>query len=195
MGVLIQTIATPGRPGAPAPSGFDDPFAMLDACHERVQRMLALLQRLQTHLTNAGCDVQAQDAARDILRYFDQAAPHHHLDEERHLVPVLRTLGGADDRLADTMLAQHAEMALQWTALRTVLLALTDVLPDGAASPVALGSEQVQTFVGLYREHMVLEDDLIYPHCRGAMDAAALAVAGDEMASRRGVPTSPRTTL
>lgn len=34
---------------APA-AGFDEPFEMLTACHGRVDRMLALLQRLATHL-------------------------------------------------------------------------------------------------------------------------------------------------
>ena len=37
---------TSALPGFNAPSvGFEQPFAMLEACHERVQRTLALLQR------------------------------------------------------------------------------------------------------------------------------------------------------
>jgi hypothetical protein len=37
-------------PGA----GFDAPFEMLDACHQRVERMLVLLGRLSAHLGTRG---------------------------------------------------------------------------------------------------------------------------------------------
>ena len=62
-------------PGFNAPAvGFEQPFAMLEACHERVQRTLTLLQRLRAHVREHGADVPAQQAARDVLRYFDIAA-------------------------------------------------------------------------------------------------------------------------
>ena len=43
-------------------AGFDEPFAMLHACHERVERSLALLERLTAHLAQHGADAQARDA-------------------------------------------------------------------------------------------------------------------------------------
>ena len=64
---------------------FEQPYEMMEACHERVHRMLALLERLREHLPLHGADAQAQQAARDIMRYFDQAAPQHHTDEELQL--------------------------------------------------------------------------------------------------------------
>ena len=74
---------------APA-AGFDEPFEMLAACHERVQRMLRLLRRLAAHLGEHGADAQAAQAAVDVMRYFDEAAPRHHDDEELHVLPRLR---------------------------------------------------------------------------------------------------------
>ena len=65
-------------PGA----GFDQPFEMLLACHERVERMLGLLERLAQHLAEHGCTPDAAQAARDVMRYFDIAGPAHHEDEE-----------------------------------------------------------------------------------------------------------------
>jgi hemerythrin-like domain-containing protein len=192
MGVLIRTIAAPGQ-GSTGPSGFDDPFAMLDACHERVRRMLTLLQRLHEHLQSHGADAQAQDAAQDILRYFDHAAPHHHLDEERHLVPVLHALGRPEDlALAGTLLAQHADMARHWAALREILLKLA---VGDATAVLALNQERVQAFVRLYQDHIALEEGTIYPRSRATMDAAALAAAGAEMARRRGVPGGLQTPV
>ena len=83
-------------PGLRSPSaGFDQPFEMLGACHERVQRTLDLLQRLQTYLAEQGVDDSARQAARDVLRYFDIAAPLHHQDEERHVFPPLLAQGDA----------------------------------------------------------------------------------------------------
>ena len=49
-------------------AGFDQPFEMLAACHERVQRMLALMTKLAAHLPAHGADEQARSAARDVMR-------------------------------------------------------------------------------------------------------------------------------
>lgn len=37
----------------------------------RVESQLAGLERLVPHLTQHGCDINAQDAARALMRYFD----------------------------------------------------------------------------------------------------------------------------
>ncbi|HEX2546883.1 MAG TPA: hemerythrin domain-containing protein, partial [Ramlibacter sp.] len=91
---MTQPIRLQSLVASPA-AGFEEPFGMLEACHERVQRMLALLQRLREHLASHGADTQAQQAARDVMRYFDQAAPLHHQDEELHVFPPLLARGSA----------------------------------------------------------------------------------------------------
>ncbi|AVO48995.1 hypothetical protein C6568_06825 [Melaminivora suipulveris] len=78
-------------PGVRAPgAGFDEPFAMLDACHERVRRSLDLLERLRAYLPDKGCDDSARQAARDVLRYFDIAAPLRH--EDLTIYPAARAV-------------------------------------------------------------------------------------------------------
>jgi Hemerythrin HHE cation binding domain len=62
---------------------------MLATCHERVRRMLTLQAKLQQQLLDQGCDEPARQAARDVMRYFDIAAPLHHQDEELHVFPPL----------------------------------------------------------------------------------------------------------
>jgi hemerythrin-like domain-containing protein len=160
----------------PPAVGFDQPFEMLSACHERVQRSLALLGRLAAHLLAAGADAAARDAAGDVLRYFDLAAPHHHEDEERHVLPRLREMGRAD--VADRLAADHQAMHAAWAALRPGLLALRDDarVPDTAAwAP----------FAAMYDAHIALEEELAYPTVRAQLDAPALAAMGGEMAGRR----------
>lgn len=156
--------------------GFDQPYEMLGACHDRVERSLALLLRLADHLGKIGADAQARDAARDVLRYFDIAAPHHHEDEERHVVPRLRALGQA--ALAERLLQEHRDMHAAYQRLRPGLLALRDAaeVPDTAHWPA---------FAALYRAHIELEESRIYPVTRDGLSAAQLAAMGDEMAGRR----------
>jgi hypothetical protein len=105
-------------------AGFDQPFAMLSACHERLYRMLQLLERLAAHLPDNGCDPHAVGAARDLTRYFDVAAPAHHEDEERHVLPALRAAG--DDAFAAQLEQEHHEMRRRWAELRANLALVID---------------------------------------------------------------------
>lgn len=43
----------------------------------RVESQLANLERLVPHLTQHGCDISAQDAARMLMRYFDSTRLSH----------------------------------------------------------------------------------------------------------------------
>ena len=47
------------EPGQQKPATFEDPESMLLACHQRVQRMCALLLRLHAHANQNGADEQA----------------------------------------------------------------------------------------------------------------------------------------
>lgn len=102
--------ATKSFPGFESPAaGFDEPFEMLDACHDRLRRSLELLERLQRYLLTHAVDEQARQAALDALRYFTVAAPLHHEDEERHVVPLLRQSGQRVWEDASTRLMQDHE--------------------------------------------------------------------------------------
>jgi hemerythrin-like domain-containing protein len=157
--------------------GFDAPFEMLAACHERVHRSLDLLQRLHAHVLQHGVDAQARDAATDVLRYFDRAGPAHHEDEARHVLPRLHAAGLAP--LAQRLHADHAEMERLWAALRVPLLAWQH------GESAALDADQVQRYVSLYDAHMALEDGQAFGAARAGLDEAALARMGAEMAARR----------
>lgn len=150
---------------------------MLLACHERVQRSLDLLLRLQAHAATHGADDQARDAARDVLRYFDLAGPKHHEDEERHVLPRLRAAGL--DALASRLAADHAEMGRQWAALRPAL----EALRDGGGQ--VLDASACRAYADLYAGHMAAEEGQAFPRAARDLDAATLAAMGGEMAGRR----------
>ena len=167
-------------PGA----GFEEPFEMLEACHQRVHRMLGLLQRLEAHLRDTGADANAQQAARDVMRYFDLAAPAHHEDEERHVLPHLREWGQA--ALADRLHAEHERMSAAWAEVRADLqrVAGGDWAPDGLDAAAA----RWQAMAALYGAHIEAEESQAYGVVREGIDAATRRAMGDEMARRRGLP-------
>jgi hemerythrin-like domain-containing protein len=157
--------------------GFDQPFEMLAACHERVRRSLDLLQRLHTHVAQQGVDAQARDAARDVMRYFDVAGPAHHEDEERHVLPRLRDAG--QSALAERLQADHAEMTRLWGQLRVGLAAWA------SGGDAALDATVLQRYVDLYADHLAVEDEQAFVVARQRADAADCAAMGQEMAARR----------
>lgn len=171
---------------APA-AGFDQPFEMLGACHERVRRSLALLQRLMEHLERHGADAAARGAAADVLRYFDIAAPAHHEDEERHVLPVLRACGDAAlAALAERLHDDHRRMAEAWSAARPGLQTLAEGAPWSAEARAHF--EAWRGFAGLYAGHLEAEDRIAFPAAVARTPAVATAAMGREMALRRGVP-------
>jgi hemerythrin-like domain-containing protein len=166
---------------ASAPS-FDDPLGMLRACHGRIARQLATLERLQRHLPENGCDADARAAARAILRYFDSAAPNHHADEEASLFPRLKTaLPGRADALIADLEREHQALAMNWRRLRPLLAGIA----GGACAN--LSPRQVAAVRAAYDAHIAKEESALIPLAAGTFDAATLAAIGREMAARRGV--------
>jgi hemerythrin-like domain-containing protein len=174
----------------PAPqAGFEAPFEMLQACHERVQRSLALMARLQQHLQDVGCDDNARQAARDVLRYFDVAAPLHHQDEELHVFPPL--LLGADTAmrsLVRQLMQDHRDIEASWLDARAVLQA---VAQQGLATLADAQTQSLNRFAVLYGQHIVHEEGLAYPAAQAVLSATELHTMARDMMERRGVQPLP----
>ena len=178
--------ALPGfhTPGA----GFEAPFEMLAACHERVERMLALQTRLQQHLQEKGRDEAARQAARDVMRYFDLAAPLHHQDEELHVFPPL--LAGPDAGLrivVERLLQDHRTMGRSWPEARHVLELIAESPTAGWTPLAATQTAALDGFAALYVRHLADEDHLVYPAAETALTGQALQAMSRDMMQRRGV--------
>jgi hemerythrin-like domain-containing protein len=165
--------------GAAAP-GFDRPLDVLEACHGRIAKQCATLEKLLAHLPAHGADAQAQQAARAVLSYFDTAAVHHHDDEERNLFPLLEQANapGACD-LVETLTLEHDEQALLWRRLRLQLQAVE----AGMAS--TLDDALAQRFIAMNRAHLEFENTHVLPLARQTLDATAIERLGRAMAARR----------
>jgi hemerythrin-like domain-containing protein len=170
-------------------AGFDQPLELWLACHDRVRRMTGLLERLHEHLGNMGADDAARVTAATIRRYFDEAAPRHHEDEEVDLFPLLRRLlpAKAPERLPEVeqalarLEADHASLGRVWQALRPALEAVE------RGEPARLDAGAVRTFADGYRGHCEVEDTIVADALRLCLDGADLDALGQAMAERRGV--------
>lgn len=164
-------------------ASFDEPIALLSACHDRVRHYAGLALKLAQYLPEHGADQQAREAASSILRYFDVAAPLHHQDEEEDLFPLLAERG--DDMLKAlvgiTMFEQHVELAALWQQVRACLLAIA--AGESSDFPLALATE----FSQRYPAHALIEDEQIYPFAAQLLSEEELAELGRHMAARRGV--------
>lgn len=170
-------------------AGFDQPLELWLACHDRVRRMAGLLERLREHIAHIGADDAARVTATTIRRYFVEAAPRHHQDEEIDLFPLLRRKLplAAPERAAevnaalDRLEADHASLGRVWERLRPVL----EAIERGEAAE--LDAADVRVFADGYRGHCEVEDTIVADALRSCMAGADLDALGQAMAERRGV--------
>jgi len=175
-------------PAQEATANFNNPLALLHACHGKIQAQCETLRRLSGHLASNGCDLQAQQAAQKILHYFDTSGQFHHQDEEENLFPGLRQSAGSEkpavDVLLDRLLSEHAVMASAWSGLRSVLLQLV----KGIHAP--LGDALLDKFITSYANHIDLEERELLPLAARLLSSQQIAEIGKQMAERRGVKTA-----
>ena len=170
---------------APAPS-FDDPFGMLVACHARMRRQLATLARLARHVTEHGADADARAAASAILRYFDEAAPNHHADEDRSVLPRVLERRPELATLVAGIGTDHRTLDRHWRKLRPLLSGIA------AGRNEALPPLLVREVCDGYLAHLSHEEERLFPVAQACLDAPTVVAIGREFAVRRGVdPDAP----
>ena len=159
------------------------PVELLVTCHERLLDKLALLRRLQSHLTRKEPDKQAREAAVNILRYFDLAAPLHHQDEELHIFPAVKKVADHQmQQLLRRLLADHRTFRRLWRDLRSRLRELATT-----QNPVLLPLGLVTAFCDLHVQHIQLEESIVFPAALRHVDSIALVEMAADMMQRRGL--------
>lgn len=164
---------------APAPS-FHEPIGLLRACHEKMLQHALTLERLPTHLEQHGADADFAQAAMRVLRYFDEAAPAHHMDEEATLFPWLLTHPGLPAALRSTLQRlrhQHTELEQNWHDLACDL---RHALTKGVVCPLRL-----EPFLSSNRAHLLCENTEIFPLAEALLDPETARELGTAMQRRR----------
>lgn len=167
----------PVRPAAPPMPELD----ALDKTHRQVMVVLGELHQLIEHLDRSGVDAAARTMAQGICKFFAGSARQHHADEERIVFPGL--LKSPDATLVQHVLRlqqDHGWLEEDWLEIEPQLQAVAegyswyDLDTLRAALPI---------FEQLYREHIALEESLIYPEARRQRQLADAASAARGTAS------------
>jgi hemerythrin-like domain-containing protein len=176
----------PVQIGAPV-HGFSDPTGLLSDCHRRIEMFLATLEAV----ARAGGAPLREDAARSLaaaLRYFREAAPKHNADEEESLFPRMRRAGGTEAAAALTRLAALEEehrwaepLHAEADRLGRRYLAEGRLTEDEAEAL----RDAVGRLAAMYREHIRVEDEVVFPAAARVLSAADRAAMAGEMAARR----------
>lgn len=145
------------------------PFEALDACHREVVSHLQLLSRLVQHLDAHGVDEQARSMAGEVVRFFNESAQQHHAEEERVVFPPLLT--GSDLTLVEHirhLQMDHGWLEEDWKQMELQLGAVSNGYSWFDLDELRSGAE---VFTALYHDHIALEESLIYPEAKRAVNA------------------------
>ena len=160
--------------------GFDDPLALLRACHQKMLAHCDLLETLVAQSGSGGRDDTARKAAQDITRYFSSSAPLHHRDEEEDLFPRINRQSLRIAELVHSLKRQHQELDKLWKILAPEL----QRQPGDGFSGAFL--EAAGRFCELSREHIKRENMELLPLVASSLSQQELGYIGEAMAKRRG---------
>jgi hemerythrin-like domain-containing protein len=169
---------------------FNDPLGLLVHCHHKIESHLRNLERVADAITSDDPAVRlaAIAAAERASAHFATPGVKHTEDEELSLFPRLRARKGADVsgvlEVIESLESQHRSAEHCHEAFDVLLAALPR---DRPATPELAERvrHSVQCMCQLYRPHMQLENEVIFPAAARMLDAAELAELGAEMRERR----------
>jgi len=169
---------------------FTNPLGLLVHCHEKIEAQLGVLERA-AEILRAG----DRQSLPPVFAAVDMACAHfatpgvkHTEDEEISLFPRLRERGGAAGQDA---LAAMAELELQHRSaelLHAQFDQLVGRLPrDGSADAKDLDrfSSLVTELMTLYRPHILLENNFVFPVAARVLPGSEIQALGEEMRARR----------
>jgi iron-sulfur cluster repair protein YtfE (RIC family) len=168
---------------------FSDPTALLSDCHRRIEMFLGSLQQVAP-MIDQPLEANARLALEGSLRYFREAAPKHTADEEESLFPRMRRVENADVKAAlatlDALETEHRRA----DSLHAEVDALgSEALQHGPLSPdeAERFRDAVAELASIYKDHIRIEDDIIFPVAGRTLPATEKSAIALEMAARRNV--------
>jgi hemerythrin-like domain-containing protein len=131
---------------------------------------------------------ESRSALEASLRYFREAAPKHTSDEEESLFPRLRQmhhpeLDAAIQTLAPLELEHRKadELHAEVDRLGRACLERGPLLPEEAR----VFRQAIAELVSIYKEHIRIEDQVVFPVAGRVLSATDKAAIAGEMAARR----------
>ena len=171
--------------GAKPDSGFDDPIGMLKDCHRRIERFLQILWKVADRAHGRALTGEEIDAVQSALQYFRTGGRRHTADEEESLFPRLRTASYAEnfEELGalenDHRTANYLHQAVD--TLYSAWIISGQLNPDDEQR-LRSGTEELNH---LYREHIQVEEKIVFPRAAEMLDSRTIATIGLEFHVRR----------
>lgn len=175
----------PVQIGAPV-HNFSDPTGLLSDCHCRIEMFLRTLEGVAS-VVDRPLTEETRAALESTLRYFREAAPKHTADEEESLFPRMRQKRDPNWESAIRRLEplEHDHL------LAASLHAEMEELGQRYLSTGSLESTGVEAFrkaiaslVPIYKQHISIEDDLVFLLAKRLLSVADKAAIANEMADR-----------
>jgi len=169
MPAIVAPIRRPVRPDRP-PVSIPHDFKSLDDAHRAALDMLVHLDVLVRRLAEEGVGDDTRREARAVLTYFNGPGLDHHAQEDARVFPALLASGDAE-------LVQHVQRLRQdhgwieedWRELEPQV----DAIACGYDwYDIAMLQAAVPVFAELLREHIALEEVVVYPAARNLLKHA-----------------------
>ncbi len=166
---------------------FSDPTGLLSDCHRRIEMFLRVLEGVASVIDRPMTE-ETPAALESALRYFREAGPKHTADEEESLFPRLRQMRlpeveTAIERLAplehDHLVAGSLHAEVQELGRRYLAAGSLE------STDVEAFRKAIASLVSLYKQHISVEDALVFPLAARLLSSAEKAAIADEMAARR----------
>ena len=184
-GVILE-LAMPVQIGEKTHS-FSEPTGLLSDCHRRIEMFMGSLEQVAA-LVEKPLDADARISTETALRYFREAAPKHTADEEDSLFPRLRQMHHPDvDAAIQTLAPLEAEhrradsLHSEVDRLGRQCLDRRGLSPDEAQR----FRQAVAELASIYKEHIRIEDELVFPIAGKILSSTDKAAIAAEMAARR----------
>jgi hemerythrin-like domain-containing protein len=166
---------------------FSDPTGLLSDCHRRIEMFLGVLERVASVIDRPLTE-DTRPALESALRYFREAAPKHTADEEESLFPRLRQmhLPEIEDAIERLEPLEHDHVLAASLHAEVEELGQRYIAVGSLESPGAEAFRKaIASLVSIYKQHINIEDSLVFPLAARALSAAEKAAIADEMAARR----------
>ena len=165
------------------PKASEDAVDLLLGCHQRIRHFTGVAVKL-AHAHSATPEEIAQAAAA-VHRYYSVSLPLHEADEEQTLHPRLGAV--ADDRVHHALQAMRDQhQAIDELIERLLpLLIMAQNNPDTLAAVGAEMCSITQALDELFRGHLQLEEEIIFPAIRSVLPETTRAEMLQEMQQRR----------
>lgn len=175
---------------------FSNPTGLLSDCHRRIEMFLGTFAAVAERIDQPASEETVR-VLEGALRYFSQAAPKHTADEEESLFPRLRksedpglraALSALDDLERDHELVSDMHQNVERLAIQYLQAGRL------ADSDAAAFRELVSALQSKYREHIGIEDSIVFPLADRLLNESEKASIAQEMAQRRNAPFIAPTT-